>query len=249
MPVVALSANGDGHGDARHHTNHLFAPATAHHQRQSACQAVGPLVTESGRNRAQSLAVGCQDGASIAALDRGRARIEDEMTTRDWVHAVLSGVLAYPLLVAILFLLRLIGADIEPFEDAFAGIGPTIGVAVAERWRHNRAIDRNTRLARGEAATMRGSFRGTGEPSPNRWHICRFDLTRDSLRVRPLYYPRTPSSFSLESVEVLEVGRHQGWRRRVMTGFTVVACRDGLTTFELSVSKEDVPGLLSRVDG
>ncbi|HSH58842.1 MAG TPA: hypothetical protein VK988_04205 [Acidimicrobiales bacterium] len=163
-------------------------------------------------------AVACQDGASIAVLDRGRARIEDEMTTRDWVDAVLRAVLAYPLLVLLLFLLRLSGANIEPFEDAFVGIGPAFGAAVAERWRHNRTKDRNTPLARGEATTMRGSFRGTGEPFPNRWRICLFDLTKDSMRVRPLYYPRTPSSFSLESVEVLEVGRHQGWRRWAMTG-------------------------------
>ncbi len=161
--------------------------------------------------------------------------------------AVLRAVLAYPLLV-LLLLLRLFGANIEPFEGAFVGIGPAFGAAVAERWRHNRTKDRNTRLAPGEATTMRGSFRGTGEPFPNRWRICLFDLTKDSLRVRPLYYQRTPSSFSLESVEVLEVGRHQGWRRWAMTGLTVVACRDGLTTFELSVSKEDLPGLLSRLD-
>ncbi len=170
------------------------------------------------------------------------------MTTQDWVRAVLAGVLAYPLLVLILLLLRLVGADSEPFEDAAAGIGPAFGVAVAERWRHGRATDRNDRLARGEAATMRGSFKGAGEPLPNRWRICRLDLREDSLRVRPLYYPRIPSSFALDSVEVLVVGKHQGWRRWVMTGFTMVACRDGWTTFELSVSKEDLPGLLSRLN-
>ncbi len=32
MPVVALTAHNDGHGDARHRTNHFFAPATAHRQ-------------------------------------------------------------------------------------------------------------------------------------------------------------------------------------------------------------------------
>ncbi len=100
-----------------------------------------------------------------------------------------------------------------------------------------------------EPATIRGSFKGEREPLPTRWRICRFDLTEDSLRVRPLYYPRSPSpSFSLDSVEVLGVGRHQGWRRWILTGLKVVACRDGQTTFELSVMNEDLPGLLSRLD-
>ncbi len=171
------------------------------------------------------------------------------MTARDWVDAMLRVVLAYPLLVLLLFLLRPTGWDIQPFEDALAGVGPAFGVAIAERWRQNRATDRNARLAKGEAATMRGSFKGEGEPLPTRWRMCRFDLTQDSLRVRPLYYPRSPSSFWLDSVEVLGVGKHQGWRRWILTGLKVVACRDGLTTFELSVLKEDLPGLLSRLNG
>ncbi len=172
------------------------------------------------------------------------------MTARDWVEVVLRGVLAYPLLVLILFLLRPLGSDIEPFEGALIGTGPAIGTAIAERWRQNRATDRNARLAKGETATMRGSFKGEGEPLPTRWRMCRFDLTEDSLRVRPLYYPRSPSpSFSLDSVEVLGVGKHQGWRRWILTGLKVVACRDRQTTFELSVMSEDLPGLLSRLDG
>ncbi len=171
------------------------------------------------------------------------------MTARDWVEVVLRGVLAYPLLVLILFLLRPLGWDIEPLEDAFTGIGPAMGVSLAERWRQNRATDRNARFARGEAATMRGSFKGEREPLPTRWRISRIDLTEDSLRVRPLYFPRSPSpSFSLDSVEVLEVGRHQGWRRWTLTGLKVVTCRDGQTNFELSLMNEDLPGLLSRLD-
>ncbi len=85
------------------------------------------------------------------------------MTARDWVGAMLRVVLAYPLLVLLLFLLRPTGWDIEPFEDALVGVGPAFGVAIAERWRQNRATDRNARLAKGEAATMRGSFKGEGE--------------------------------------------------------------------------------------
>ncbi len=95
-------------------------------------------------------------GAPAAAVVvEDRARTGDEMTARDWVEVVLRGVLAYPLLVLILFLLRPLGWDIEPLEDAFTGIGPAMGVSLAERWRQNRATDRNARLARGEAATMR----------------------------------------------------------------------------------------------
>ncbi len=171
------------------------------------------------------------------------------MTARDWVEVLLRVVLAYPLLVLMLFLLRPPGWDIEPFEGALFAAGPVFGVAIAERWRQNRARDRNARLAKGEAATMRGSFKGDGEPLPTRWRMCRFDLTQDSLRVRPLYYPRSPSSFSLDPLEVLGIGKHQGWRRWILTGLRVVACRDGLTAFELSVMKEDLPGLLSRLNG
>ncbi|MBW3651260.1 MAG: hypothetical protein KY458_11905 [Actinobacteria bacterium] len=96
---------------------------------------------------------------------------------------------------------------------------------------------------------MRGSFEGEGELLPTRWRMCRFDLTEYSLRVRPLYYPRSPSSFSLDSLEVLGVGKHQGWRRWILTGLKVVACQDGLTTIELSVANEDLPGLMSRLNG
>ncbi len=171
------------------------------------------------------------------------------MTARDWVHTVLQAVLAYPLLVLVLFLLRPLGSDIEPFEGALIGTGAAFGASIAERWRQNRATDRNACLAKGEAATMGGSFKGEGEPLPTRWRMCRFDLTEDSLRVRPLYYPRSPSSFPLESLEVLGVGKHQGWRRWILAGLKVVACRDGLTTFQLSVVNEDLPGLLSRLNG
>lgn len=186
---------------------------------------------------------------AAAVVVEDRARTGDEMTARDWIEAVLRGVLAFPPLVLILFLLRPLGWDIEPLEDAFTGIGPAVGVSLAERWRHNQARDRNARLARGQAATMRGSFKGESEPLPTRWRICRFDVKEGSLRVRPLYYPRRPSpSFSLDAVEVLAVGRHQGWRRWIVTGLEVVACREGQTTFELSVMKEDLPGLLSRLE-
>ncbi len=95
---------------------------------------------------------------------------------------------------------------------------------------------------------MLGSFKGEGESLPTRWRMCRFDLTQDSLRVRPLYYPRSPSSFSLDSLEVLSVGKHQGWRRWILSGLKVVACQDRLTTFELRVVNEDLPGLLSRLN-
>ncbi len=44
VPVVALTANGDGHGDARHRTNPSSRRPQRTASRQSACQAVGPLV-------------------------------------------------------------------------------------------------------------------------------------------------------------------------------------------------------------
>lgn len=171
------------------------------------------------------------------------------MTARDWVEVVLKSVLAYPLLVLVLFLLRPFGSDIEPLEGALIGTGAGFGASIAERWRQNRATDRNARLAKGEAATMRGSFKGEGESLPTRWRMCRFDLTEDSLRVRPLYYPRSPASFSLGALEVLGVGKHQGWRRLILTGLKVVVCQAGPTTIELSVANEDLPGLLSRLNG
>jgi hypothetical protein len=74
-------------------------------------------------------------------------------------------------------------AHIEPFEGALYGIGPALGAAIAERWRQNRAKDRNARLARGEAAAIRGNFTGESEPFTTRWRVCRLDLTKDSLRV------------------------------------------------------------------
>lgn len=186
---------------------------------------------------------------TAAVWTEDRVRTEDEMTARDWVEVLLRVVLAYPLLVLMLFLLRPPGWNIEPFEGALFAAGPAFGVAIAERWRQNRARDRNARLAKGEAATVRGSCKGEGEPLPTRWRICRFDLTQDSLRVRPLYYPKSPSSFSLDSLEVLGIGTHQGRRRWILTGLKVVTCQEGQTTFQLSVVIPELPGLLSRLNG
>ncbi len=39
----------------------------------------------------------------------------DEMTTRDWAHVVLTVVMAYPVVVLLMFVLRALGWGIEPF--------------------------------------------------------------------------------------------------------------------------------------
>ncbi len=171
------------------------------------------------------------------------------LTARDGIDLGLQALIAYPALVAFLFIVRLVRPDIEPFELAPTGVGAFVGSAVAERWRRNRAKDRNARLAKGGSASMRGSLKGGREPLPTRWRWGQVDLLADSLRFRPLYHPRNPvPTFPLESVEVLEVSRHRGWRKRIMTGFRVVRCLAGEASVELSVMKEDLPGLLSRLD-
>jgi hypothetical protein len=135
------------------------------------------------------------------------------MTTRDWVHIVLTAMVVYPPMVALLFLVRLFFLEIEPFRDAVVvGLRPFVGVEIGQHWLQNRATGRKARLAQGVPATMRGSFQGregialhsvTGQGC--------LDLTGDALRFRPLHFPRTPSpSFPLDSLEVLEVGHHQG---------------------------------------
>ncbi len=172
------------------------------------------------------------------------------MTTRDWAHVVLTAVMGYPVVVLVMFVYRALGVSIEPFEDAFLVTAPVLGVVILDRWWQRRAADRNADIARGAAVTMHGSVRGEGQSLPTRWRRCRITLATDSLRVQPWHRPKAPwSSFSRDSLRIVRTARHEGWRRWVMTGFRVVACRDGDHTFELSVITEDVPGLLSRLNG
>lgn len=171
------------------------------------------------------------------------------MSARDWRELLLQTAISFPVLVVILFALRVVVTDLEPFSVALTGSGAFLGSAIGERWRRNRAAVRAVRLAEGAEATMQAGVKGSDDVRPRRWRWGRLHLETRALRWRPMYPPRSPElSWPLASVELLDVGTYRGWRRRVMAGFRVVTVRAGTSSFEIAVLAEDLPGLRSRLD-